>query len=68
MGFSEVTYPSLASAIDARLPVEAEISKEKENAIVNDVISDLLGEDAPRAQTSTLPHASGSGTRREDFW
>ncbi|KAI0031415.1 hypothetical protein K488DRAFT_86848 [Vararia minispora EC-137] len=67
MGFSEDSYPFLNSAIDAHLPLQSEITKEKENDVVNEVVEDLLASE-PAAHVPGSLRASGSGTRQPEFW
>ncbi|KAI0719983.1 hypothetical protein C8T65DRAFT_634506 [Cerioporus squamosus] len=58
MGFTSTKYPVLASEVESRVPRHGEVSKEREDSIVTDIVEDLL-------QTSPVrePEASGSGTR-----
>ncbi|VDB86574.1 unnamed protein product [Peniophora sp. CBMAI 1063] len=64
MGFNDTTHPSLSSRIDARLPLDAEISKDKENDVVNSVVDDLLSEEGATANEQQLlaPRAGPSGS------
>ncbi|TFK90802.1 hypothetical protein K466DRAFT_660549 [Polyporus arcularius HHB13444] len=58
MGFTPTKYPVLASQVHSRVPRHGEVSKEREDSIVTEIVEDLL-------QTSPVrePEASGSGTR-----
>ncbi|KZV74813.1 hypothetical protein PENSPDRAFT_647597 [Peniophora sp. CONT] len=68
MGFSEQTHPNLSSRIDARLPMDAEISKDKENDVVNSVVDDLLSEEGTAANEQLLaPRAGPSGSNHPSW-
>jgi len=67
MGFSEQVYPSLNTAIDAHLPPEHDLSTEKENDVVGEVIEDLLGDESV-GEHDDRPGPSSSGPRQADFW
>ncbi|RPD55926.1 hypothetical protein L227DRAFT_579397 [Lentinus tigrinus ALCF2SS1-6] len=58
MGFTPTKYPVLTSKVESRVPRHGEVSKEREDSIVTEVVEELL-------QTSPAPEpqASGSGTR-----
>lgn len=63
MGFNERSYPNLSSRIDARLPMDAEISRDKEIDVVNSVVDDLLSESTMAGeQQPPAPRAGPSGT------
>lgn len=70
MGFSEHTHANLSSRIDARLPMDAEISKDKEIDIVNSVVDDLLSDEGAvvQEQEPLAPRAGPSGSSRPPPW
>ena len=57
MGFTPSKYPVLASKVEALVPRHGEVSKEREDSIVTEIVEELV-QDSPRP-----PQASGSGTR-----
>ena len=61
MGFTSNQYPALNSKVDAHTPLNGEVSKEREDTIVGEVIEELL---AASPSPQQAPQASGSGTRR----
>ena len=58
MGFSANEYPVLNSKVDAHIPLNGEVSKEREESIVTAIVNELLPA-SPGTQ-----QASGSGVRR----
>ena len=58
MGFSANEYPVLISKVDAHIPLNGEVSKEREESIVTAIVNELLPA-SPGTQ-----QASGSGVRR----
>ena len=66
MGFSELSHPKLSSRIDARLPLDAEISKDQEIDVVNSVVDDLLSQESTVADElhPLAPRGGPSGSSR----
>ncbi|KAM5533965.1 hypothetical protein V8D89_012390 [Ganoderma adspersum] len=58
MGFSANEYPVLKSKVDAHIPLNGEVSKEREESIVTAIVNELL----PASPGAQQP--SGSGVRR----
>ena len=58
MGFTPTKYPVLTSKVEARVPRHGEVSKEREDSIVTEIVEELL-----QTSPSREPQASGSGTR-----
>ncbi|KAI1789811.1 hypothetical protein LXA43DRAFT_892163 [Ganoderma leucocontextum] len=61
MGFTRNEYPGLKSKVDAHIPLNGEVSKEREESIVTAIVEELLLV-SPSAQQA--PQASSSGIRR----
>ncbi|PCH33946.1 hypothetical protein WOLCODRAFT_63503 [Wolfiporia cocos MD-104 SS10] len=61
MGFTETAYPSMPKKVRARVPRNAELSPDAEDAAVMDVLEELL------QLSPQKPVASGSDTRGEGF-
>ena len=80
MGFTRDVYPTLPDKIAKRVSQSVvsqsfmstkdveEISKDKEDTIVSDVVDELLqvSPTPPPKDTIGLPHASGSGENQND--
>ena len=47
MGFNESTHPGIASKIDARIPSGEDLTEEKEEDVVSEVVDDLLSDASP---------------------
>ncbi|KAI0801070.1 hypothetical protein C8Q74DRAFT_1444810 [Fomes fomentarius] len=61
MGFTSAKYPVLTSKVETLVSRNGgEVSKEREDSIVTEIVEDLVQESSSRHET---PQASGSGTR-----
>ncbi len=61
MGFTSAKYPVLTSKVETLVSRNGgEVSKEREDSIVTEIVEDLVQESPSRHET---PQASGSGTR-----
>ncbi|KAI8990462.1 hypothetical protein BD414DRAFT_483723 [Trametes punicea] len=60
MGFTLSEYPALPSKIESRVPRSGEVSHEREDNIVAEIVEELIQHTPPPA---SQPQPSGSGTR-----
>ncbi|KAI0328148.1 hypothetical protein GY45DRAFT_1326682 [Cubamyces sp. BRFM 1775] len=58
MGFSTSGYPGLPAKIESRVPRSGELTQEREDNIITEIVEELVQNSPPRQ-----PVASGSGTR-----
>ncbi|KAI0673332.1 hypothetical protein C8Q78DRAFT_1076353 [Trametes maxima] len=59
MGFTSSQYPTLAAKIEGRVPRSGEVSPDREDNIVTEIVEELVQTSPPPRQ----PQPSGSGTR-----